>query len=266
MTPSSACPAPRTPSAYWRCNVSSSVVSSRSVMPITPFIGVRISWLIVARNVDLARDASSAASRASASSWRALVWAVRRRAMRMEVRAIRMSIPMTPSTGRVSSPRAWMTTSRAGGTRSGRIARPSCPRGARTLSGSASGGVRPGRRHVAVAIRTPPTIQPRSRMADTLSETRNRRYPRSATSQQATPTAKRKPSAARWRRTDRTRSTSARSTASATGYPARTTRVVADIDASVMIPWTATLHRTSKLTATTVRASMAASTSTRRTP
>ena len=106
MTPSSACPAPRTPSAYCRCSGSSSVVSSRSLSPITPFMGVRISWLIVARNVDLARDASSAASRARASSWRALVWDCRRRAIRTKVTAIRMSIPTTPSAGRISSPRA----------------------------------------------------------------------------------------------------------------------------------------------------------------
>ena len=39
----------------------------RSRLPMTPFIGVRISWLIVARNSDLTTDARSAASRASAS-------------------------------------------------------------------------------------------------------------------------------------------------------------------------------------------------------
>ena len=41
---------------------------SRSFSPITPFIGVRISWLIVARNSDFWRVASRAASRASASA------------------------------------------------------------------------------------------------------------------------------------------------------------------------------------------------------
>ena len=35
---------------------------------MTPFIGVRISWLIVARNSDFSREASIAWSRASASS------------------------------------------------------------------------------------------------------------------------------------------------------------------------------------------------------
>ena len=34
-------------------------------MPMTPFIGVRISWLMVARNSDLARVALSAARAAS---------------------------------------------------------------------------------------------------------------------------------------------------------------------------------------------------------
>ena len=37
-------------------------------MPRTPFIGVRISWLMFARNSDLSRADSSAASRARASS------------------------------------------------------------------------------------------------------------------------------------------------------------------------------------------------------
>ena len=37
-------------------------------MPITPFIGVRISWLMLARNVLLACAAASAASFAAASS------------------------------------------------------------------------------------------------------------------------------------------------------------------------------------------------------
>ena len=37
-------------------------------MPITPFIGVRISWLMLARNADFMFDASTAWSRAIASS------------------------------------------------------------------------------------------------------------------------------------------------------------------------------------------------------
>ena len=48
---------------------SASVVSSASsVIPKMPFIGVRISWLIVARNSDFASDASSARRLARSSS------------------------------------------------------------------------------------------------------------------------------------------------------------------------------------------------------
>ena len=43
---------------FWRGL--SSVLASNSAMPSTPFIGVRISWLILARNSDLARSAASA--------------------------------------------------------------------------------------------------------------------------------------------------------------------------------------------------------------
>ena len=68
MMPSSASPAVWTPWAYCRCRSSSSVVSRSPVRPITPFIGVRISWLMVARKSDLSREASMAASRADASS------------------------------------------------------------------------------------------------------------------------------------------------------------------------------------------------------
>ena len=46
----------------------SSVSVSRLVMPMTPFIGVRISWLMMARNSLFARSAASAASFASRSS------------------------------------------------------------------------------------------------------------------------------------------------------------------------------------------------------
>ena len=46
---------------------SRSVRISSSLSPMTPFIGVRISWLMVARNSDFSRDASIASSRASAS-------------------------------------------------------------------------------------------------------------------------------------------------------------------------------------------------------
>ena len=51
-----------TSSAYSRCSVVSSVSRRSSVMPTTPFIGVRISWLMFARNSLLAWLALSAAS------------------------------------------------------------------------------------------------------------------------------------------------------------------------------------------------------------
>ena len=41
-----------------------SVSSSSSVMPMTPFIGVRISWLMLARNSDFEREASTASASA----------------------------------------------------------------------------------------------------------------------------------------------------------------------------------------------------------
>ena len=57
-----------TVSRYVRCSSVRSVPRARSVMPITPFIGVRISWLMLARNSLFARLAASAASFACASS------------------------------------------------------------------------------------------------------------------------------------------------------------------------------------------------------
>ena len=50
---------------YSRWSAVSSVSSTRSVMPMTPFIGVRISWLMLARKSLLTRLASSAASLAA---------------------------------------------------------------------------------------------------------------------------------------------------------------------------------------------------------
>ncbi|MCY1453851.1 hypothetical protein D9M71_708720 [compost metagenome] len=53
---------------YSLCSLFCSVVSSSCSMPSTPFIGVRSSWLIIARKSDLARLAFSASSRAP-TSW-----------------------------------------------------------------------------------------------------------------------------------------------------------------------------------------------------
>ncbi len=64
----SASPETRIVSTYSRCSGASGVFANNPVMPITPFMGVRISWLIVAKNSDLSRTASNAASRADANS------------------------------------------------------------------------------------------------------------------------------------------------------------------------------------------------------
>ena len=67
---SSAAPDSRTVSAKLRCFLVIWVSSSRPVMPMTPLMGVRISWLMVAMNSDFARFAASAWLRASMSSRR----------------------------------------------------------------------------------------------------------------------------------------------------------------------------------------------------
>ncbi len=77
-----------------RCESSSLLASNSSVMPSTPFIGVRISWLIVARKRVLASDAASArsfsmrssavrasTSRSSSSRWCCSCSSARRRAV-----------------------------------------------------------------------------------------------------------------------------------------------------------------------------------------
>ena len=65
MMASSDSPLVRSVSTKSRCVGVSSVSSSRPVMPMTPFIGVRISWLMLARNSDLVRLPASAISLAS---------------------------------------------------------------------------------------------------------------------------------------------------------------------------------------------------------
>ena len=55
-------------SACSRWSSSRSLRISRPLIPITAFIGVRISWLIVARKMLFDAFASSAASRASSAS------------------------------------------------------------------------------------------------------------------------------------------------------------------------------------------------------
>ena len=65
MIVSSASPESRIVLAKSRWSSDSGVSSSSPLMPITAFIGVRISWLIVARKALLASLAVSAAARAS---------------------------------------------------------------------------------------------------------------------------------------------------------------------------------------------------------
>ena len=85
MIARSVVPAPWSAPARARCSSSSSVRISRSVRPSTPFIGVRISWLIVARNCDFICEASMAWSRASASSAAARSRSATRPSMRRDL-------------------------------------------------------------------------------------------------------------------------------------------------------------------------------------
>ena len=50
--------------SHWLCSVDRLVVFNRSIVPRTPVMGVRNSWLMTARNRDFARFAASASSRA----------------------------------------------------------------------------------------------------------------------------------------------------------------------------------------------------------
>ncbi len=76
MMVSRASPLLRTVSAWPRWISLRGVSSSSPVMPMMPFIGVRISWLIIARKSLLARLAASAASLAAISARRASVASV----------------------------------------------------------------------------------------------------------------------------------------------------------------------------------------------
>ena len=68
ITPSRCCPEACTACAQRCWTLSSWLPSSNSFMPSTPFIGVRISWLMVARNSLLVRLDASAAFLARSSS------------------------------------------------------------------------------------------------------------------------------------------------------------------------------------------------------
>ena len=61
---------PRMSSSFF-CSGSGDMVRNRSATPSMPFMGVRISWLIIARNTALARLADSAAAAFSSARARA---------------------------------------------------------------------------------------------------------------------------------------------------------------------------------------------------
>ena len=66
---------PRTVSTLSRCSADSGLSNSNCVIPITAFIGVRISWLTLARNSLFSRDASKASSRVRSNC---VAWSSRR--------------------------------------------------------------------------------------------------------------------------------------------------------------------------------------------
>ncbi len=99
-----------------RCSGSSGVARTSSVMPMMPFIGVRTSWLMLARNSLLARLAASAASLALA---RSIVcrWTRRRSVITQTRPAITTAArPPTiqPARCRVSHCGGWITAMAAG--------------------------------------------------------------------------------------------------------------------------------------------------------
>ncbi len=69
MIASSASPDAASASTYSSWTGSRSVSRSRLAIPITPFSGVRISWLMLATKSDFSREAASAWSRASTRSF-----------------------------------------------------------------------------------------------------------------------------------------------------------------------------------------------------
>ncbi len=89
-------------SAYSRCSEASGVSSSRLTVPMTPFIGVRISWLTVARKALLALAASSAASRAAASC--RSIWRRRSISLRRSLLTRRAAFVRRPPSSRKWAP------------------------------------------------------------------------------------------------------------------------------------------------------------------
>ncbi len=92
-------PASRTEEAYSCSSPSRSDCSSRSVIPRTAFSGVRISWIIVARNSARAEPASSASARASSSDAVRSCTRLRTRSLRPTV--VSKSTPSRPDNNKL---------------------------------------------------------------------------------------------------------------------------------------------------------------------
>ena len=119
ITVSSRRPLDRTVCASSCCCASSRVATSSSARPITPLMGVRISWLMLARNSLLARVARSARAVASASA-----------AVRSRTRASRLA-SVSPSAACAASRsatacRRWLSRSRRRATIASRSRCSSC--------------------------------------------------------------------------------------------------------------------------------------------
>jgi hypothetical protein len=97
-------------SAKRRCCSPSGISSRRSVIPRTPFIGVRISWLIVARKALFAWSAWRAAPSARASS-ATIAWCSRSARVRVR-RKVAMTSPTVRKIRTMSkTPCAWANAS-----------------------------------------------------------------------------------------------------------------------------------------------------------
>ena len=91
----------RARSTLARSAVVSDSSSTRSSMPMIPFMGVRISWLMLARNSDFRRDACSACSREATSACSATCRSLTSRRMPVKKRWM----PANPSPQDTSSAR-----------------------------------------------------------------------------------------------------------------------------------------------------------------
>ena len=102
-----------------RCSMSRSVCESTSIIPVTPIIGVRISWLIAARNALLAWLASRARASLSRNARSRRLSVVRSVATASSPTIAPVSSRIADNasnTGRVR-PRWWRRTNSRGGSR-----------------------------------------------------------------------------------------------------------------------------------------------------